>query len=155
MKKKKQKSNKRKNWSRLKNQRKRRKKLNSRRTLLRQSIALVSAFGVLIRHFVVTGIPPEYWEYAGKGVDLEKCKQWLQTTHPGLYDQLYPATEEGEEEKKEAEPGKGGGKKKKGVKFGASVEKKIKVVKQSRGGKKMCTSIWGLDLWGVDLTLCA
>ena len=72
-----------------------------------------------------------------------------------MYDQLYPTTEEGEEEKKEAEPGKGGGKKKKGVKFGASVEKKIKVVKQSRGGKKMCTSIWGLDLWGVDLTHCA
>ena len=54
------------------------------------------------------------------------------------------------EEKKEGEPAKGG-KKKKGVKFAGSVNKKIKVVKQSRGGKKMVTSIWGLHEWGIDL----
>lgn len=38
------------------------------------------------------------------------------------------------------------------MKFGASVNKKIKVVKQNRGGKKFVTSIFGLEEWGCDLT---
>lgn len=103
--------------------------------------------------FLVSGLPPEYCEFAGKGNDLEKCKLWVKNTHPELYEQIW-APAEGEEEKKEGEPGKGG-KKKKGVKFTEATNKKIKVVKQSRGGKKMVTSIWGLEEWGVDLTKTA
>ena len=110
----------------MKNQRNKNLKLWRSLILFRLYIVQVSSFGVLIK-FSVCGLPPEYCEFAGKGNDLEKCKLWLKNAHPELYEQIWTPAE-GEEEKKEGEPGKGG-KKKKGVKFTEATNKKIKVVK--------------------------
>ena len=48
--------------------------------------------------FVVSTLPPEYIEYAGKGIDVDECKKWLKESHPGMYDELYPAVEDEDEE---------------------------------------------------------
>ena len=39
--------------------------------------------------------------------------------------------------------------------FAENTGKKIRVIRQSRGGKKACTSIFGLELYGCDLEAIA
>ena len=56
---------------------------------------------------------------------------------------------EGEEEAKEEDGSKK--KKKKKVAFANDQEKKIRVIKLKRGGKKIVSSILGLDAYGCDL----
>jgi len=95
------------------------------------------------------GLPPEYCQWAGRGHDLEECKKWLADTHPALFEQIYPPVEDdGNEESKDAKPKQ---KKKKKVGFAADAEKKIRVIKLRRGGKKVISSIIGLDAYGCDL----
>lgn len=69
-----------------------------------------------------------------------------------MFNKLYPVkdAEGDEEEKKDA--GEKPKKKKKGISFAPSVNKKIKVIKQNRGGRKFSTTIFGLEEWGCDLT---
>jgi translation initiation factor 1 (eIF-1/SUI1) len=60
--------------------------------------------------------------------------------------------EEGKEESKEsAKPQK----KKKKVGFSVETDKKIRVIKLKRGGRKYVSSIVGLDKYGVDLAEAA
>ena len=80
---------------------------------------------------------------------MEECKKWLADNHPALFEQIYPPVEEdGDEESKDAKPKQ---KKKKKVGFAADAEKKIRVIKLRRGGKKVVSSIIGLDAYGCDL----
>lgn len=37
----------------------------------------------------ISGIPPEYNEWAGKKVDQDECKAWLSKNHPDLFTKLY------------------------------------------------------------------
>lgn len=62
-----------------------------------------------------------------------------------MYDKLYPQVQEGQEESKEEAPKK----KKKSVKI--EEEKKLRVIKLKRGGKKIITEILGFELFGCDL----
>merc|ERR1712083_741493 len=95
------------------------------------------------------GLPPEYCEYGGKANDLDECKTWLQKTHPRMFEALYPTNdEEAKDENADSKPKK---KKKGGVKFEESTDKKIRVITQKRGGKKMCTTIFGLEAYGCNL----
>lgn len=66
-----------------------------------------------------------------------------------MYDEIYPEVGEEEEESKDA--GKPKKKKGKKVAFAADQDKKIRVIKLKRGGKKFVTSIIGMDAYGVDL----
>jgi density-regulated protein len=100
-------------------------------------------------------LPPEYCEWAPRGVNFEECKRWLQEAHPGLYDEIYPPVEENEgaegEETKEASSKSRKPKGPKKVAFASDMEKKVRVIKQKRGGKKVVSSITGLDAFGCDL----
>ena len=78
-------SNKKRKKNRLKNQRSRNRKLWRSHILSKSYIVQVGSFGVLMI-FLVSGLPPEYCEFAGKGNDLEKCKLWLKNSHPELYE---------------------------------------------------------------------
>lgn len=35
------------------------------------------------------GLPPEYCEWAPRGVNYEECKQWLNEAHPKLYSSIH------------------------------------------------------------------
>ena len=98
--------------------------------------------------FIVTGLPPEYNEWSERGHDLEAAKKWLAETHPDLHDELYNLPE-GEEAKEEG--GKRGKKKAKKVGFSDQSDRKIRVIKLKRGGKKIVSSIVGLEAYGCDL----
>lgn len=114
------------------------------RTILRWRRTILT-----LRHVLECGLPPEFCEWAAKGQDIDECKKWLGERHPELFEKLYVATTEGEEESKE-----GGGKKqkkKKKVAFAGDQDKKIRVIKLKRGGKKIVSSIFGLDAYGCDL----
>ena len=93
------------------------------------------------------GLLPEYCEFSPKQYDLDECKKWLKLEHPLIFDKMYPAIAvvEGEEEKKD-EPAK---KKKKVVKI--QVNKRVRVIKLRRGGKKIICEILGLELFGCNL----
>lgn len=100
-------------------------------------------------HFSVCTLPPEYCEFAGREGDIDKCKKWLQEKHPDLYEQIYPEVE--------GEEGDGTTAKKKGkkkVKF-AEEGGQVRVIKQKRGGKKIVSSIIGLDKYGCNLETVA
>ena len=103
---------------------------------------------------VECGLPPEYCEWSGKAYDQDECKKWLQGAHPDLYDEIYPAVEgaaEGDEEAKDDPNAKQARKKKaKKVAFAAEA-KKVRVIKLKRGGKKIISSIVGLEKYGCDL----
>ena len=95
----------------------------------------------------VCGLPPEYCEWSPKKVDQDECKAWLLKNHPEMHEDLYaPKGTENAEESKEGEEPK---KKKKKVKI--EVEKRIRVIKLKRGGKKVISDILGLDLFGCNL----
>ena len=95
----------------------------------------------------VCGLPPEYAMFQ-RDYPLDDCKRWLEEHHPDLYTKIY---EEGDEESKDQKKMK----KKKKVVFAVDAEKKIKVICQKRGGKKVVSSILGLDSYGIDLADCA
>lgn len=95
------------------------------------------------------GLPPEYCEFGNKKDAFEECKKALKDSHPALFDQLYPDIQEEEKETKESNAPKKGGKK---VGFTAEVDKKIRVIKLHRGGKKLISTVIGLDKHGCDLT---
>ena len=97
-----------------------------------------------------SGVPPEYNEYFLSGTDLEESKTWLANTHPELFESIYPPVEEG------GEGGQEESKKPKKVKvkkvgFATDAEKKIRVIKLKRSGKKTISSIVGLHAYGCDL----
>ena len=97
-----------------------------------------------------SGVPPEYNEYFLSGNDLEESKTWLAGAHPELFESIYPPVEEG------GEGGQEESKKPKKVKvkkvgFATDAEKKIRVIKMKRSGKKTVSSIVGLDAYGCDL----
>jgi density-regulated protein len=96
------------------------------------------------------GLPPEYCEFGGKSNDFDDCKKWLAENHPDLHDELY-AVNEDEESKEDG----GKKKKKKSVKFVDPASKKIRVILLKRGGKKINSSILGLELYGINLADCA
>ena len=98
---------------------------------------------------IVSGLPPEYDEWASRDVDFDACKNWLQNNHPDMYDEIYPTVDD---------DGEGGAaaagssrKKKKGVKFVADHEKVVRFVKLKRSGKKFISTIIGLEKFGCDL----
>jgi density-regulated protein DRP1 len=104
---------------------------------------------------VECGLPPEYCEWSARGNDLDDCKKWLAEEHPTLFASLYVViTAEGEEESKEGAPKKI---KKKGKKvaFADKGDMKIRVIKLKRGGKKVVSSIVGLEAYGCDLVAVA
>lgn len=94
-----------------------------------------------------SGVPPEYNEYFLSGNDLEESKTWLADAHPELFESIYPPVEEGgqEESKKPKKV------KVKKVGFATDAEKKIRVIKMKRSGKKTISSIVGLHAYGCDL----
>ena len=65
-----------------------------------------------------------------------------------MFDSIYAKPEDGEEESKEGSKKK---KQKKKVAFAADQEKKIRVIKLKRGGKKVVSSIIGFHAYGCDL----
>ena len=93
-----------------------------------------------------SGVPPEYNEYFLSGNDLEESKTWLADAHPELFESIYPPAEEGQEESKKTKKVKV-----KKVGFATDAEKKIRVVKLKRSGKKTISSIVGLHAYGCDL----
>lgn len=98
----------------------------------------------------VCGLPPEYCEY---GPDSEKCKEWLQSNMPDLYEELTQATEDlaigedGEEKKKRQTRG---GKANKLVVKQKAAEKKVILSTEVRSKKKSVTIIKGLATFDID-----
>lgn len=69
-----------------------------------------------------------------------------------MFDELYAEKLAAEEEAKQGGEGKPQQKqKKKGVSFAAEQEKKIRIIKLKRGGKKFISAIVGLEKYGCDL----
>ena len=99
------------------------------------------------------GFPPEYCEWSPRGNDLVECKKWLAENHEELFNTVYPPVEgeEGKEDGKKRKKMKGPKK----VGFVTDGEKKIRVIKLSRGGKKAISSIVGMEAYGCDLADCA
>ena len=77
---------------------------------------------------------------------MDECKKWLELNSPALFLELYPPVQASEGEETKEQPKK----KKKSVKF--TGEKKIRVIKMKRGGKKIICNILGFELYGCDLT---
>ena len=83
---------------------------------------------ILVSTCSVSGLPPEYIEFAGKDVDIDACKAWLKSTHPDMYDELYGEVEDNEDGDGTA-AADSKKKKKKKVGFQSDAEKKIRVIK--------------------------
>mmetsp|Transcript_8117 Transcript_8117/g.7561 ORF Transcript_8117/g.7561 Transcript_8117/m.7561 type:complete len:150 (+) Transcript_8117:633-1082(+) len=81
--------------------------------------------------------------------DIGPCKEWLKSTHPIMFQELYPEGDGGKEgeEKKQAQQQK----KKKQVGFAKAPPGEIKVYKIRRGGKKITSMIVGLEGYNVNL----
>jgi len=98
----------------------------------------------------ICGLPPEYCEF-GAGGEPEKCKEWLKSHIPDLYDELTQATEElsldGEEKKKRQTRG---GKANKLVTKQKAAEKKVILSTEVRSKKKSVTIIKGLATFDID-----
>ena len=73
----------------------------------------------------------------------------MKENKPALFDSIYDIQEDNQEEKKENAGGKPKKQKKKEVAF--AKDKKIRVITESRGGKKKVTTIFGLENYGCDL----
>ena len=74
----------------------------------------------------------------------------METSHPTLFNQLYPEAPQ-DEESKTGEPPKQQQKQKKKVGFASEKDKKIRIIKMKRGGKKFVSAIVGLEKYGCDL----
>lgn len=98
------------------------------------------------------GLPPEYCEWSGRGFDLDDCKKWLGENHPALFNSLYVTVEEEETKDAGAKPKK---KKAKKVGFVSDQDKKVRVIKMKRSGKKIICAIIGLDAYGCELDVIA
>ena len=114
-------------------------------------VSLILVISKVIYLVLECGLPPEYCEWSAKGNDMDECKKWLAENHPDLYASLYVTSTEGEESKEGAEGGQKKKKKGKKVAFVDENDKKIRVIKQKRGGKKIVSSILGLEAYGCNL----
>jgi density-regulated protein DRP1 len=101
----------------------------------------------------ICSFPPEYCEY-GKNT-FEKCKKELKRTNPELFQELYGVIESAKDEDGEGEVNqeqnlvKKVGKVDKGKP--AKTHGKVTIKKTARNKRKCITSVYGLDLFGVDL----
>ena len=102
----------------------------------------------MLTPFIVCGVPPEYCMFDKK--DSSECKAWVLAAHPDLYNKIYGEPVPVDESKKDEAPVQQQKKKKK-VSMAPSGDADIKVYKIKRGGKKMISTVVGLQHYGIPL----
>ncbi|KAH8119315.1 density-regulated protein DRP1 [Phellopilus nigrolimitatus] len=112
-----------------------------------------------VLYCAVCTLPPEYCEF---GSSLTRCKEWLQTEHPDLYDKYYSedalhakigtlSLEAQFKLEKDVAKAEKKAKEKAGVAMKKKLESQVIIKKIERNKRKNITSIHGLEAFGVNL----
>ncbi|KAL5528373.1 TMA22 [Sanghuangporus sanghuang] len=133
------------------------------RTTVDSTGAPITPQPVKVLYCAVCSYPPEYCEF---GEHLTRCKEWLKENHPDLYDRYYSeealrakigtlsldAQKKLEEDVQKAEQ-------KADKKADAALKKlqesQVIIKRIERNRRKFVTSIYGLEVFGIDLKKAA